>query len=156
MKEEFPTKAVFGSHVAFWGILVGTIWFGLAGGWYGVGAFLGTGLGVAGLAMGVLTAFWIEEHRPNRKRWCPDCGKQMVKMRSQHGFEKLTGKPVIDSVLRCPDWRYTHNPYDGCGKKVTTIPSAQCHDPYDVTCSVCLEVMVEKKLMTKQEAALLR
>lgn len=129
---------------------------------------LGGGIGITGAVGAVGGGITFSDRRDaetgnSREPWCSDCGKKMIPFRQQQGFDGKTGLPKIISIMKCPDWTQPTNAYmhigddrGRCRHAVVSALSAQCHDPLNTLCPVCVDKMVADGVLTKQEAALLR
>lgn len=99
--------------------------------------------------------------RPKRvDMFCVDCGKTMVSMRSQDGFDPKTGVPVYGYERACPAATNPSNvnySWPACGNrtKQTAVANAHNHPDPDATtldCPVCVDMMLENAAIDPKQA----
>jgi len=162
--------------------LAGCAWLLNAPMWAGAFAGWGLGMLLVGVLFWFLDWRRRREPEGQKsagQKFCRDCGKALVMFRSQNGFDPKTGRPNLLGRLRCPDWSLNKTPYDGvdCGNRTiatpsltpnkplkVTVPSAtlsnlrfpspnqQCHTPVRFDCRGCLRFMVQKGILSPEEA----
>lgn len=137
--------------------------------------------GILGIALGVLFIIgldvildrWHErDRRPgfidqadprprNIPMFCADCGKAMVSLRSQDGFDMKTGEPVFAYDRACADatnapGQARRQAWPMCGQRVAQGPIPLAHNHVDaeatsMTCPVCIDVMFQNGVLNPEE-----
>lgn len=89
--------------------------------------------------------------------FCRDCGKGMISLRSQDGFNTKTGEPVYSYVRVCAAASVSAPAWPFCGIRTMQSPMANAHNHPDPTgtslsCPVCLDVMTQNAGIDQKSA----
>lgn len=105
-----------------------------------------------------------------RTNFCPDCGKAMIMVQAQRGFDAKTGEAVYEYAKSCPDWKYGYG--YGYRFSMLSMPDqpGRCrqtkitpHEPakhthtevpfqVDMDCIACIDQMVSDGVLPTEQA----